>query len=665
MEFKKLLFSLVVGSSFLNITSYLEAQTNPINPTEAATQFNVFTSGNAIAVKTESEGSWAIGGDLTLDGTINIFGGVNYFNGDSQPTALVVNGKVIYTSGRLQILQNNYVKIGDLSTSTIFEVDQNNVTSNTRITAVGNNYDSTPSIALATPQAASSIAENPQIDFDIAFNQFETISTFLSSQSTNVTWNENELSQGKLWVNLIANETNIINLTVAEFNALAEIKFNTLEPSETTPFIINITDTSNNDELITINSWPNIVGSPLSYSPYILYNFPNITSTINYVGGAQIYGTIYAPKARFNNRSNFNIDGQIIVEAFEQNSGEVHPYIFDATIDIPDTPTEEICDGIDNDNDGLIDEGFADTDGDGVADCIDNCIDTYNPNQTDADENGIGDICETTEEEEICDGIDNDNDGLIDEGFADTDSDGVADCIDNCIDTYNPNQTDADENGIGDICETTEEEEICDGIDNDNDGLIDEGFADTDGDGVADCIDNCIDTYNPNQTDADENGIGDICESPELEDYCDGIDNDGDGLIDEGFFDTDGDGVADCIDNCLYTFNPDQADLDGNLIGDVCEYPDGAAGRSANYLDVYPIPFEGIINLKYNAAIGTTATIEIFDVTGNVLKRINNSIGKATTLTTLDLGDTAIGHHILFVRLTTNDGTIVKKIIKN
>ena len=115
----------------------------------------------------------------------------------------------------------------------------------------------------------------------------------------------------------------------------------------------------------------------------------------------------------------------------------------------------------------------------------------------------------------------------------------------------------------------------------------------------------------------------------------------------------------------MYTFNPDQADLDGNLIGDVCEYPDGSAGRSANYLDVYPIPFKETINLKYNAAIGTTTTIEIFDVTGNVLKSINNSIGKATTVTSLDLSDIGIGHHVLFVRLTTNQGTIVKKIIKN
>jgi len=35
--------------------------------------------------------------------------------------------------------------------------------------------------------------------------------------------------------------------------------------------------------------------------------------------------------------------------------------------------------------------------------------------------------------------------------------------------------------------------------------------------------------------------------------------------------DADGDGVPDCRDNCLRTFNPDQADCDGDGVGDVCD----------------------------------------------------------------------------------------------
>ena len=53
--------------------------------------------------------------------------------------------------------------------------------------------------------------------------------------------------------------------------------------------------------------------------------------------------------------------------------------------------------------------------------------------------------------------------------------------------------------------------------------------------------------------------------------YADGVDNDGDGRIDEGFGDADGDGIADPIDNCPWTANPDQFDANRNWIGDACE----------------------------------------------------------------------------------------------
>jgi|GEM_PF-5788194 len=36
--------------------------------------------------------------------------------------------------------------------------------------------------------------------------------------------------------------------------------------------------------------------------------------------------------------------------------------------------------------------------------------------------------------------------------------------------------------------------------------------SDTDGDGIYDCVDNCLEDYNPNQEDSDGDGIGDACE---------------------------------------------------------------------------------------------------------------------------------------------------------
>lgn len=47
--------------------------------------------------------------------------------------------------------------------------------------------------------------------------------------------------------------------------------------------------------------------------------------------------------------------------------------------------------------------------------------------------------------------------------------------------------------------------------------------------------------------------------------------------------DGDGDGVCDAIDNCPGDFNPDQADLDGDLLGDACD-PDDAAINTTRVL---------------------------------------------------------------------------------
>ena len=144
----------------------------------------------------------------------------------------------------------------------------------------------------------------------------------------------------------------------------------------------------------------------------------------------------------------------------------------------------EICDGIDNNCDGMIDEGF-DNDGDGFTICQNDCDDTnasINPNAS-----------------EICDGIDNDCDGMIDEGF-DNDGDGFTICQNDCDDTnasINPNAT-----------------EICDGLDNDCDGMIDEGF-DMDGDGFTSCNGDCDDNnpnINPNADDIACNGIDEDCD---------------------------------------------------------------------------------------------------------------------------------------------------------
>ena len=180
----------------------------------------------------------------------------------------------------------------------------------------------------------------------------------------------------------------------------------------------------------------------------------------------------------------------------------------------------EVCDGVDNDCDGDIDEGW-DSDGNGVADCMD---------------------------VEVCDGVDNDGDGDIDEAF-DSDGDGTADCFDTeaCDGLDNDGDGEVDEgfdsdgDGLGDCLD----EEVCDGLDNDGDGAIDERF-DADADGIADCFDTetCDGLDNDGDGEVDEGCVNEA---------CNGVDDDGDGDIDEGF-DVDGDGVARCCEPGVSVF---------------------------------------------------------------------------------------------------------------
>jgi hypothetical protein len=102
-----------------------------------------------------------------------------------------------------------------------------------------------------------------------------------------------------------------------------------------------------------------------------------------------------------------------------------------------------------------------------------------------------------------------------------------------------------------------------------------------DEDAIPTRFDNCPNTPNPDQADADGDGVGDACDNcPEVAnpDQVDG----------------DGDDVGDACDNCPNVSNSDQADSDGNAIGDVCEpppagQPAGACGCGTGSIIMMPL----------------------------------------------------------------------------
>ncbi len=211
-------------------------------------------------------------------------------------------------------------------------------------------------------------------------------------------------------------------------------------------------------------------------------------------------------------------------------------------LDAPDQDLDN--DGVCNSDDicpGGDDNVNSDTDS--IPDHCDNCPDYDNEQQVDTDGDGRGDPCDDCPLDAFPND-DVDGDGICDSADSciqsppgrDSDLDGIEDACDNCVNTPNPSQDDTDLDGSGDACDACPED--YDGgfreyPDADADGFPD--LPDLDGDGYPDICD--CDIYEP-------------AAYPGAEEICDGIDNDCDNVVDGPdavgaviwFADMDGDG---------------------------------------------------------------------------------------------------------------------------
>ena len=276
----------------------------------------------------------------------------------------------------------------------------------------------------------------------------------------------------------------------------------------------------------------------------------------------------------------------------------------DGVIDLEDAFPLDPAEWADNDQDGIGNNADPDDDNDGFFDDIERLAGTdpldFLSKPLDTDQDGIINLLD----------LDDDNDGFEDtlelevgtdpldvNSFPlDTDQDLIIDFLDE--DDDNDGQTDATELQCGSDplnnrsrALDTDNDGIPDCLDEDDDGdgYVDEleqtfntdplnknEYPNLDGDGdgvphgfgyVSSFNDNCPEVPNPDQSDIDQDGVGDVC------DNCISVAN-------EDQEDRDQDGVGDFCDVCPDLSNENQEDFDGDGLGDLCDLDDDNDGQS-------------------------------------------------------------------------------------
>jgi hypothetical protein len=275
--------------------------------------------------------------------------------------------------------------------------------------------------------------------------------------------------------------------------------------------------------------------------------------------------------------SDYNCDGSVGFEDADADGYAACEDCDDTQAAVNEAATE-VCDGIDNDCDGTADEDdaadavtwYGDSDGDGHGGTTFQVIACTAPvgYVSTSDDCDDLDASSYPGASESCDTADNDCDGQVDEGveltfYADADGDGYGD-------SGQPTQSCTQPPGYsanGDDCNDDEPSarpgglEVCDGLDNDCNGTVDDDaldadtwYPDGDGDGYGSAtggVDSCsaVSGYVADGTDCADS---DAARNPAAAEACNGVDDDCDGSTDEAdatdattwYQDLDGDGAG-------------------------------------------------------------------------------------------------------------------------
>ncbi len=282
---------------------------------------------------------------------------------------------------------------------------------------------------------------------------------------------------------------------------------------------------------------------------------------------------------------------------------------------------------------------------------------------------------------ELCDGVDNNCNGTIDENFIineywlDTDEDGFGNPDISTFSCFTPDGYVAISGDCDDENASINPNmnEICDGIDNNCDGLIDEGFIssiyyiDNDDDGYGHpnvSITSCFqpDGYTDNGDDCNDSnsninpGMAEVCNNAD-DDCVGGIDDNLDTQVyyeddDNDSFGNPGVSVIDCsqpngyvlndldCDDTDSSINPGSPEILDDGIDQDCDGSDLTTGISENFVsqfNIYPNPVKTKLFID---GVNGDQIIEMLDATGRLVisEKVNNEGIYSINVEALDKG---------------------------
>jgi choice-of-anchor A domain-containing protein len=306
----------------------------------------------------ETEGSLALGGDLTLATPTNLIHssgltppGYTLPVVDGDPTRLLVGGTLDLTApGSLQVTSRDDVgpeqadRVGAVKFGDTAGLELTARSGVDRLHEAGGSVDATPWVdvndaaqqtldgahAVTFPGAASVV----ETRFPALVTQGEALRTVTGPDVATADLNGSvvTLTPGKL---------NVLTVDGATLSGLAELTFAGGTPGADTPFVVNVTDASRTAVHVPPLRGPGMPPQPAAtnpnpWAPYVTWNLTGAGTTT--VTGELVTGTVLAPDVDLAVDASSPVEGQIIAKSLVTRGGEIHQYLAAASCTTP-TPT--------------------------------------------------------------------------------------------------------------------------------------------------------------------------------------------------------------------------------------------------------------------------------------------------------------------------------------